>query len=569
MKKLITNLLKNRILLFILITIFALGSYFTLKILSKKETPQYLIGQAKIGNIQKTVSGSGSITIEDQVDIKSKVGGEVIYVTVKNNSQVQAGTILAEIDTTNYRKQVEDAEFSLEMARLTLEKLLSQKEQAINDLNKAYEDTFQHFSTIYGALPDLITNLKNLFDTKSSGNETQLKDLDFYNRIVSFYRNLPYVDNQQYNAFYSLLEDYYKLFRQYQLLKLPLNQEEFDKFINDSHYLVKNLFELVRINRDNVSSYKDLYDNHSISTGISISITESQLTSLQTAVSNLNQYLNTIVSDKNTIDKYKTSIKNYNQDIANQEYTIKQKTNALREAKDNLNNCYIRAPFSGIITNINIKKGDLISANTIIGTLITENKLAEITLSEIDAALVKEGQEAVLTLDALPNISFRGKVIEVGLIGQISQGVVSYPVKISFFPSKDLEKIKAGMTVDANIVYEEKTNVLTVPVSAIKTRMNKYYVEVPQEADIEIIKSHSVINQRQRKAVTLKLPPKEQEVEVGISDDNYYEIVSGLKEGDYIVIEKVSSQKTPPITSRRNSLFTPQIRMPTGGMPIR
>jgi len=185
--------------------------------------------------------------------------------------------------------------------------------------------------------------------------------------------------------------------------------------------------------------------------------------------------------------------------------------------------------------------------------------------------LVKEGQSATLTFDALPGVTLKGRVTEVGLLGQTSQGVVSYPVKISIEPSPDLEKVKASMTVDANIVVEEKTDVLTIPLTALKTRNEKSFVEVPDEADLTLFKSQTSTNQRQRsqKTVTLEFPPKEKFVQTGISDEENIEIISGLNEGDYIIVRTiVPNQNTS--TLKQNSFFnSSQFRMGGGGgMPM-
>ena len=564
----IKTLAKNKIVIFILVAVIIVGGYLIYKKTANKEVTKYIIGQVSKGTINKTVSGSGYITIPDQLDVKSKIGGEVVYIEAKNNSFVNAGALILKIDSKNYEKQVDDAQFSLEMAQMSLEKLISQKEQTTNDLNKAYEDAFQNLSTIYGALPSLVTTAKRVFESETL-KEINLKDLDFYSQVVSFYNNLPYTKNQQIDSFNKLLSEYYNLFRDYQLLKLPLNQNDFDKFLESSYYTIKNLFDLIRNNRDNLLAYKDLYDNHSVFTEIPITTTVSQLNSLSEAATSLNQYLNTITSNRNTIEKYKTTLKNYEQDIKNQEYSIKQKENALKEAKDNLNNCYVRAPLSGTLTNFEIKKGDLISSNTALGTLITKNKIAEITLTEIDAALVKEGQSVTLTFDALPEVTLKGRVTEVGLLGQTSAGVVSYPIKISIDSSPDLEKVKASMTVDANIVVEEKNDILTIPLTALKTKNEKSFVEVPDEADLTLIKSQTSTNQKQRsqKTVALKLPPKEKFVETGISDDENIEITSGLKEGDYIIIQTIAPGQNAS-TLKQNSFFNnTQFRMGGGGMP--
>ena len=208
----IKTLAKNKIVIFILVAVIIVGGYLIYKKTANKEVTKYIIGQVSKGTINKTVSGSGYITIPDQLDVKSKIGGEVVYIEAKNNSFVNAGALILKIDSKNYEKQVDDAQFSLEMAQMSLEKLISQKEQTTNDLNKTYEDSFQNLPVIYGSLPSLVTTAKRVFESETL-KEINLKDLDFYSQVVSFYNNLPYTKNQQIDSFNKLLSEYYNLFR--------------------------------------------------------------------------------------------------------------------------------------------------------------------------------------------------------------------------------------------------------------------------------------------------------------------------------------------------------------------
>ena len=99
--------------------------------------------------------------------------------------------------------------------------------------------------------------------------------------------------------------------------------------------------------------------------------------------------------------------------------------------------------------------------------LITKQKIAEISLNEVDAAKVKVGQKVTLTFDAIDGLSITGEVSEIDALGTVSQGVVTYGVKIAF-DTQD-ERVKSGMSVSAAIITDVKQNVLLVPNAAVKS----------------------------------------------------------------------------------------------------
>jgi len=206
-------------------------------------------------------------------------------------------------------------------------------------------------------------------------------------------------------------------------------------------------------------------------------------------------------------------------------------------AKENLAKCAIYAPFNGLISDIKVKKGDSVSSGVAVATLITEQKIAEISLNEVDAAKIKIGQKTTLTFDALPEVSISGKVIEIDTVGTVSQGVVSYGVKIAL--DIDNDQIKSGMSVAADIIVDAKTDVLVLPNSAVKSQGGVYYVELV-EAD-EKLSQQLLANVS---GVILPKSPTSQPVEVGLSNDTSTEIVSGLKEGDIVVSSTISSTQT-------------------------
>jgi hypothetical protein len=123
-------------------------------------------------------------------------------------------------------------------------------------------------------------------------------------------------------------------------------------------------------------------------------------------------------------------------------------------------------------------------------------------------------------------------VVEVGAVGTVSQGVVSYSIKIVLDTQN--EQIKPGMSVSAAIISEMKADVLAVPNSAVKSQNNQYYVEVLNpENQLAVEGSASQVE-----AIGA---PQKKEVMIGIASDSSTEIISGLVAGDNVVVQTINS----------------------------
>ena len=207
-----------------------------------------------------------------------------------------------------------------------------------------------------------------------------------------------------------------------------------------------------------------------------------------------------------------------NLEIRAKQIVVQQKQDALASARENLADCEIRAPFEGIVAELNVKKGDAVSAGASIASLITKQKIAEISFNEIDVSQIQEGQRAILRFDALEDFSVSGQVAEIDTLGTVSQGVVSYGVKI-IFDAQD-QSIKPGMSVSADIIIESKKDVLIVPLMAVKTdRTGANYVEIMSD-DSDIQRT---------------------QISIGISNDTMAEITDGLQEGQSVVTQTMDS----------------------------
>jgi RND family efflux transporter MFP subunit len=235
--------------------------------------------------------------------------------------------------------------------------------------------------------------------------------------------------------------------------------------------------------------------------------------------------------------------------IAQRQSSLQNARDAVQDAYDTLNDYTVRAPISGQIAKINVQEANQVSPSTALATLITKAKIAKITLNEVDVAKVAVGQKATLTFDAVPDLTIAGTVAEVDLIGTASQGVVSYTVKIAFDTQDD--RIKAGMSVAASVITDTRVNVLIVPNSAIKQTNGASMVQTL---------ASTASDAEAAQGVTSKTEPDTKQVETGLANDQSTEIISGLNEGDRVVVRTIVSGATA--TAARQSTTQSAVRIP-------
>lgn len=572
----IRDLLKRKFLLIAVGLALIIGGYFGYQAIKPNEAaPQYITAPVEKGMLTVSISGTGQVSASNQLDIKTKASGDVTYLNIKNDQQVKAGTLLVQTDSRESLKAISDAEVALESAKAKLEDLLSQPDaksrlqtenalaQSERDLDKAkenygdiekdaeralaeaYEDGYAEVSTTYFKLSDYLKDLKDVLGTEKSAEEYVasykiilgsnsafiskfLDDYyqanDIYNESYEFFRGVCRYDNR--DTIYRLLEDTLKTVKE----------------ISQAVESARHMFDAIV-----VSSYTHLtIASHIDNMQPKI---ESDVSSVNSNINFLQQIINTIddtvketpkkIEDakiaiqtaEEKLEEKKLDLKELNvgadpEDIKSQKYVIVQKEDALWDAKKSLAEHFVYAPFDGIITEANVKiaKGDSVSSGAVLASIITEQKIAEITLNEIDAAQAKVDQKAILQFDAAPDLSITGKVAEVDTLGAVTQGVVSYGVKIAF--DVDDERIKPGMTVSASIILDSKQNILLVPLSAVKAMGDNSYVEVLANG------------QPQRKTVV-----------TGSSNDTMIEIISGLEEGENVISQTISNSAAQNKTS--------------------
>ena len=361
-----------------------------------------------------------------------------------------------------------------------------------------------------------------------------------------------------YNA---ALKAYNTNFSNYQSVTRTSDSATMEALITQTYATVKSISDAIK----NANNYIDFVNAsiQKVNNSNPPSIIAANIATLNNYTNETNTHLQDLLSIETEIQSNKDATTNDSLDAQSSQLGIVQKQNALQDAKDNLADYSIYAPFNGTIASIPVQKGDDIGSGTTLGTIITSQQTATIALNEVDIAKIQLGQKVTLTFDAVPDLTISGKVVQIDSIGTVTQGVVDYNVKISFDTYDS--RIKPGMSVNAAIITKVEQDVLTVPNSAVKTTGGVSYVQMfdtPLPAPLPGAQgSPSTV------------PPRQQPVTIGISNDTSTEIISGLNEGDEIVTRTIVPTATatttaPSIlgsTTNRGGAGAAGVRIPTTG----
>ncbi|MCD9021798.1 efflux RND transporter periplasmic adaptor subunit [Cohnella silvisoli] len=137
----------------------------------------------------------------------------------------------------------------------------------------------------------------------------------------------------------------------------------------------------------------------------------------------------------------------------------------------------IVAPIDGILSTFDVHAGDSLNPNGELGEIVNFSQLQMVVgVDELDIPKVKLAQESQILVEALPNETFTGKVVAIADEGTTNNGVASFDVTIQLAETKNL---KVGMSAEASIMTDKKTDALYVPVEAVQSFQGKYFVMVP------------------------------------------------------------------------------------------
>lgn len=540
-----------------------------------------MLGTVSSSTIISTISASGQITASDQIDVKAKVTGTITWIGVKEGARVRSGQAIATIDATDAKQAVREAESTLTTSKLQYQKDTAQAPidfqkaqsdlgQSKQDLEDDYIDTFNKLSEVYLDLPTVITGAQNaLYGYDMSPSKSQWNVDIVVNAFPSTEDRLKlqsFADAAQ-SDFEKARDNYDAALITYKSTSRTSSQTTIDSLLQKSTDMTTEVAQAVQSELNLFNTATDLAQRKNItlpsyvntltaSLRTYLSTANTSQTSLLTAKKTIQTDKQAIVTNQNTVDLLRVGNTNGANPISLQisANSIASAESNLAKLKSDLLDYTVYSPFDGIVASVSSKVGDQSSAA--IASIITSQQLATLSLNEVDAAKIKIGQRATLTFDAIDDLTLTGKVASIDAAGTVSQGVVSYDVKIAFDTFDD--RAKTGMTVNANIIIETAQDVLSVPSSAVKTTNGQTYVQVFNPPLVVSDAASSVAPTQS---------PQNVAVVTGISDDTTIQIVSGLKLGEQIVVRTVTGSTNSGATTRTTTNGTGGARTgaPGGG----
>jgi HlyD family secretion protein len=267
---------------------------------------------------------------------------------------------------------------------------------------------------------------------------------------------------------------------------------------------------------------------------------------------------------QNEVTVRETDLRGREQDIETNEARIRQEQASLSTTRYNLNQIIITAPMEGLVTRRSIEEGEtavlgtMNNAGSVLLTIADMSVIeAEVEVDETEIPTVALNQEAKVTIDAVPNRTFKGHVTEIGnspvqTTTQNTGQRQATTFKVVVTLDEQVPDIRPGFTCTAEITTAKRKDVVSVPIQALTVREMLYNdkgemvretssrrrrgtnIETPVSASNEPPPGHTrketegVFAIRDGKAIFLP-------VKVGIAGEQYFEVLTGLNAGDQVI----------------------------------
>ena len=439
----------------------------------EEETSQQLVEVVR-GDLFVSVSGSGNIEALHEARLSFGSGGKVDKIYVKEGDEVSKGDLLANLDTD-----------SLELAKTQAQVALTQAQLALTQAELS-QQTAEY-------------NLKNTLDTQDA------LELALLSAQIDLRSAEHHVDETQDLYTWPLIETAQKDVE---------NAEAFLQYVLDRG-LPTETVAYAQARLDAAEAVLDAkittYDTEEVAIA-KMQVEAAEMASAQ-AQKNLDELTEDVTMKELQVEAAKVSVEQARQSVGLAEQSVK-------DAQKNIDEATISAPFDGIVADVYVKEGDMIPAPTMapkaIVYLIDPTGMELIVeIDEIDIPEVRLNQEAIIEIDALRDVEFEGTVTAIYPLPITEGGVVLYNAKINLDVPEN-SAIKIGMSTEADIIIDKRSNVLLVPERAI-------------EEDSE---GNPVVK------VMVNEQIQERPVDIGISDGYQTEIVDGLNEGETVVVER-------------------------------
>lgn len=485
-------------------------------------------------DIQSVLSSSGTVQPLNTYEVKTLLEGEIIAADFEEGDVVKKGDILYQITTDIVNTKIDAAKTSLERAEKNYNKAVKKYNDALKDYEEAKKEVGD-------------TNVKS----EKNGVITKLyvKEGDSIQpgtQIGTIYDNsymlltVPFLSHQVKSSWVGMTAKVEIDGSPETLTGTVTKVSKVEKvltgnqIVRDVTIKVKNpggittqtiaTASINNIDSNDEGTFAVLEESTitAVTSGkiSSLKIEEGDYVKVGTVLFVLN---NKSIDDQ--LKSYETAVEAAKDNIDIAKDSIEDAKLSLDEQKDNLSDYNIEAPISGQIVRKVSLEGDTIKSTSANSTLCVIYDLSalifKMNIDELDINKIEIGQKVKITVDALEGDEFTGEIINISLESSTTGGVTQYPVSVRIDEVGDL---LPGMNVTGEIITDEVTDVIAVPVDALM-RGNVVYV-----------KDESV-----KEAVgEVPIGFREVKVETGLSDEGYIEIKKGLDEDVEVYVVRAS-----------------------------
>ncbi len=244
----------------------------------------------------------------------------------------------------------------------------------------------------------------------------------------------------------------------------------------------------------------------------------------------------------------KTSFEQAKSNLESAYTRLKQSEANYKQTSRNAERTTLFSPIDGVVTKLNVEKGEKVLGTMqfqgtelmIISDLSIMNAVVEV--DENDVVLIDLGDTCEIEIDAFPNKTFKGQVIEIGHSAIVTSTgtqdqVTKFQVKVRLF-DKDI-KLRPGMSCSVDIKTETKYNVLSIPLGAVTVRAIEKESDVKDgKWGIEKEEIEKEVNEADIQSVVFSKKgniAKQKNIKTGISDNGFIEVKSGLDDNEEII----------------------------------
>ena len=534
------------------------GCIVTKKNKNKQDNNPMSISTVTQGNVELTISGSGTVEPYERYEIIPLVNGEITSCPYEVGDYIEKGAVVYTFDETDARISLEKQNNSMKRSTMTYNEAMKNSEKLsvkaptsgrIKQINVSEGDEINANQVIATIIDDVNLKVTVPFNSQqisyiSKGDRATLSSsaqMSNFGGTVTYVDSTPSAASDGSSVYYVTIE-----------------------FTNPGAIT----------NGTNLGAEV----NGQISPGYgTVSYGEEKQIKAETEgrVTKLNVQQGAYVEKNAVVAKLSSDTLQNSLEKSKLDYSD-AKLN-LESQQDQLDNYSITAPISGTVLTKNSKKGDTIDKTNSSGSMMVIGDVSRLKFSlmvdELDITKVSIGQKVKITSDAVENTVFEGEISNLSMEGEASNGVTTYEATVII---NNPGALKPSMNVDAVVVVESAENVVRVPSSDVKTAMGVSYVYVQNDGSPkkkETNKKKEKVQMPDFKggerpnfeggqmpqggenkgqmpqnadAIISRLPeaPEGFEiavVQIGIQGDDFTEITSGLTVGQKIYRQETSS----------------------------